>query len=303
VLTDPVTLPIVNVTGGGSVGGLLQAGTYYLKYTFVNAAGETLASPSSSAFTVASGNIPQVTLPALPTGATSINIYLTVAGGVSGTETLYKTGVTGTTTLLDTATTAGPVIYAVLTNSGSSYVSAPTVSFSGGGGSGAAATATVAGGLVTGVVITAGGSGYTSAPTISFSSGGGTGAAAVAHISTTETFTPNVNTTNTLITSIWTATTRTLSAFGFNVTVGSNTDKTGYSLAATGMDAIAVTDPGAITNMTTLPKLIVALWRYFYKKTTATSTQLKTYNDDNATVNTTMALSNDGTTQTKGAGA
>jgi hypothetical protein len=63
---------------------------------------------------------------------------------------------------------------------GAKYTSAPTVTFSGGGGSGAAATAIVTNGQVTGLTITNGGTGYTSVPTIAFSGGGGSGAAATA---------------------------------------------------------------------------------------------------------------------------
>lgn len=60
---------------------------------------------------------------------------------------------------------------------GDGYTSAPVVAFSGGGGSGAAGTAVISNGRVTGVTITAPGTGYTSAPTISFTGGGGSGAA------------------------------------------------------------------------------------------------------------------------------
>jgi hypothetical protein len=88
---------------------------------------------------------------------------------------------------------------------------------------------------------------------------------------------------------------------GFNVTVGSNTDKTGYSLSASGLDAIVVTDPGEVDNMTTLSSMIVATWRFFYKKTTMTSTQMKAYADDDNTVNATWTLTNDGTNQVKSA--
>jgi len=66
-----------------------------------------------------------------------------------------------------------------VTDGGSGYTSAPTVSFSGGGGSGAAATAVI-GGRVSSVSITNRGQEYTSAPTVSFSGGGGSGAAATA---------------------------------------------------------------------------------------------------------------------------
>jgi hypothetical protein len=64
----------------------------------------------------------------------------------------------------------------MINNGGSGYSSAPTVSFSGGGGSGAAGTASVSNGSVTSVSITSGGSGYSSAPSISYSGGGGSGA-------------------------------------------------------------------------------------------------------------------------------
>lgn len=82
-------------------------------------------------------------------------------------------------------------------------------------------------------------------------------------------------------------------------TVGSVVTKTGYSLAATGLDAIAVTDPAGVAD--TFPKMIVQLWRRFFKKSTLTATQLKTYADDGTTVRTTQTVSDDGTTETQGA--
>lgn len=69
-----------------------------------------------------------------------------------------------------------------VSSGGSSYTSAPTVSFSGGGGSGAAGTATISGGRVTAVTMTSGGSGYMSAPTVGFSGGGGSNARGTAVI-------------------------------------------------------------------------------------------------------------------------
>ena len=73
-----------------------------------------------------------------------------------------------------------------LTSGGSSFTSAPTVSFSGGGGSGAAATAIVSGNSVVGLNLTSYGSGYTSAPTVTISGGGGSGATATAAINAEE---------------------------------------------------------------------------------------------------------------------
>jgi hypothetical protein len=67
-----------------------------------------------------------------------------------------------------------------VTNGGSGYTFAPTVTIAGT----AAGTATIntTTGKVTGVTLTSRGSGYTTAPTISFSGGGGTGAAATANL-------------------------------------------------------------------------------------------------------------------------
>jgi len=64
-------------------------------------------------------------------------------------------------------------------NGGTGYTSAPTVSFTGGGGSGTTATATIdSEGRVNGVAVTAHGTGYTSAPTVVFTSSSGSGATA-----------------------------------------------------------------------------------------------------------------------------
>jgi len=81
---------------------------------------------------------------------------------------------TATATLRGTSITSSFTI----TTAGSGYTTAPIISFSGGGGRGASATAVLTTGTVTGITLVSGGSGYTSAPTISFSGGGGTGAVA-----------------------------------------------------------------------------------------------------------------------------
>lgn len=77
---------------------------------------------------------------------------------------------------------AGPVIKLTLNAEGLNYTSAPDVTFSGGGGTGATAVAQVKDGVLTSLTLTAGGTGYTSPPEISFSGGGGSGATASAQI-------------------------------------------------------------------------------------------------------------------------
>jgi hypothetical protein len=93
--------PTVQATAASSVAtGGLNAGTYYANYTFVDAFGETLAAAAgeSAQFTVTgTTQLWTVTLPALPTRAKAINLYVTPANGASGTELLYATGITATT--------------------------------------------------------------------------------------------------------------------------------------------------------------------------------------------------------------
>jgi len=81
------------------------------------------------------------------------------------------------TTFYKPGSLAPPV---TITNGGSGYATAPTVTASGGAGSGATFAATVAGGIVTGVTIVNPGSGYVAGNTVTlgFSGGGGSAAAA-----------------------------------------------------------------------------------------------------------------------------
>lgn len=81
------------------------------------------------------------------------------------------------------STGLGDVTAVLMTNLGTGYTSAPAITFTGGGGSGATATAFLSGdGRVSQIVITNNGSGYTSAPAVVISGGGGTGAVATAYV-------------------------------------------------------------------------------------------------------------------------
>lgn len=112
----PVTAATVSATGVQSTGGSFAAGVYKVVFTEVNGIGETTASPESAAMTVAAGNQPLITFPALQTGNISRNLYI----GPAGAEVLYATGLTAVTTAV---TAAAP------TNSFA--VSAPTVNTTG----------------------------------------------------------------------------------------------------------------------------------------------------------------------------
>ena len=73
-----------------------------------------------------------------------------------------------------------PVASITVKAGGKGYTSSPTVTIAAGGDSGARATATVTDGVVTAITVTSGGVNYTSVPTITISGGGGTGATATA---------------------------------------------------------------------------------------------------------------------------
>ena len=135
--------PAVNPSGKGpaTVSGYLAPGTYYVVYTFTFPNGsQTLASPTSSTFTVTAGEIPQLTLPLLPVGATGYNIYLSNPSATPGSATLYAGGVTVSAfNLLNAAPQGGATAPATNPVTGAPTVT-PTVSPTGGGASGGTLT-------------------------------------------------------------------------------------------------------------------------------------------------------------------
>ncbi len=91
------------------------------------------------------------------------------AGGVRATGTVNRDGFN--------------VQSVTITNPGSGYTSPPSVTFQAGlGGSNASGRAVLEAAAVESVTLTSGGSGYTSAPAVTFSGGGGSGAAATARL-------------------------------------------------------------------------------------------------------------------------
>ncbi|VVB84824.1 Laccase [uncultured archaeon] len=115
------------------------------------------------------------------------SITVTAAGGgytSAPTVTLSAPQLAGGIQATATASinNKGQVSSVKVTNAGSGYTAAPTMTFSGGGGTGAAAVATLTSLGVYSVTVTSGGYGYTTAPAVSFSGGGGSNAAATATI-------------------------------------------------------------------------------------------------------------------------
>jgi hypothetical protein len=94
-LVNPATLPQLATA---TTGGVLAATTYYVRYTWISAQGETMVSPEASIVTTGATSSITVTIPALPAGATLAGIYI---GTAPGTGT--KQGTTNTTTYTQTA--------------------------------------------------------------------------------------------------------------------------------------------------------------------------------------------------------
>lgn len=78
-VANPTLAPTLAESADG--GETLPDQEYFVAYTWKNAVGETMVSPEDS-FTVTAGNKLDITIPALPTGATSASIYV---GTVTGT--------------------------------------------------------------------------------------------------------------------------------------------------------------------------------------------------------------------------
>jgi len=97
-------------------------------------------------------------------------LWFSAAGVLAVVKETVNLGGTGTglslTAVLGTGGNAQKVVSVTINNGGSGYVTAPTLAFTGGAGSGATATCTVVDGVVTSVTVTAQGSGYTSVPTV-----------------------------------------------------------------------------------------------------------------------------------------
>lgn len=96
--------PISATTISPIFSGFLPAGTYYIRYTFYGATGETLASPEQTITLGAPGGL-QVNAPGsgIPVGATGMKVYISTSSGV---ETLQGTTV-GTAPYTNTVGLAG----------------------------------------------------------------------------------------------------------------------------------------------------------------------------------------------------
>jgi hypothetical protein len=97
-----------------------------------------------------------------PTVTITPNVVDTTGAGASAVATIDDNPLSAT---------YGQVTGVTLTSTGSNYSLAPTIAFSGGGGTGAAASATLE---IANLILTASGTTYTTTPTVTISGGGGT---------------------------------------------------------------------------------------------------------------------------------
>jgi len=112
-------------------------------------------------------SVPTVAISSAPSGGLTATGIATMISGIIDCEGLASDRIQGVE----------------ITNSGYGYTVAPSVSFVGGGGSGAEATTEIADGIVGIITVTNGGSGYTESPIVTVSSPGiGTTATATAYI-------------------------------------------------------------------------------------------------------------------------
>ena len=94
-------------------GGSMAAGNYLVKVTYVNAPqGETTPSPESTSQTVAASGTLTVNSPPASAPASAYNVYMTAAGGASGTETKQNSSPIpiGTNYVQTAAVTAGSAL-------------------------------------------------------------------------------------------------------------------------------------------------------------------------------------------------
>ena len=140
---------------------------------------------------VVNGGIRFITISNRGGGYTSIpkvGISSAPSGGVTGIASAVMIG--GIVVCNNNVNPSAQSVQQVqVVNAGSGYTSVPGVRFIGGGGSGAAATASIGNGVVGIITVTSSGSGYSSPPTITFGGSYVVSAAATAVVSSAGTIT------------------------------------------------------------------------------------------------------------------
>jgi hypothetical protein len=129
-----------------------------------------IGNTATATATIVNGGIRLITITNRGGGYTStptVGISSAPSGGVTGIASAVMIG--GVVACNDNVNPSAKSVQAVdIINAGSGYTAVPGIRFIGGGGSGAAATATIGNGIVGIVSITSSGSGYSTSPIIRF---------------------------------------------------------------------------------------------------------------------------------------
>ena len=179
--------PTVTLSGGGGAGAtatatvangavttitITAAGSGYTSAPTVVFSGPgTGATASASVFGLGAQGGAVTAASLLPDGRIAIGGNFTTYNSV----TRNRIAILNADGTLDTTFNPSGVVTGVTVSpGGAGYTAVPSVTFTGGGGTGAAATATVVSGAVTAVTMSSSGTGYTSAPAVSFGAAGAT---------------------------------------------------------------------------------------------------------------------------------
>lgn len=149
---DAGTVTSIEVTAGGTG---YTSGTVTVTLTGGGGTGATAEA------TVTGGAVTAITVTTPGTGYTSApTVTITDSGAGTGATA------TGFVTAANSNLSSGTVNSLTIGDNGTSGCTTATVGFTGGGGAGATAEATIAGGLISALTVTNPGSGYTTAPTV-----------------------------------------------------------------------------------------------------------------------------------------
>jgi FtsP/CotA-like multicopper oxidase with cupredoxin domain len=182
--TGYTSVPGVTITGGGGSGATataVMAPTGNVKSVSMTDPGAGYTCTPTVVFTGGGGSGAAGTATRQGGRITAV----TITNGGSGYSTApavsfsLATGCTRARGAVATAAVGKAVASVTLVGVGSGYTSVPLVGFTGGGGTGAAATAVLPPRPVGSLTLLTAGSGYTSAPAVSITGGGGAGATAI----------------------------------------------------------------------------------------------------------------------------
>jgi hypothetical protein len=174
-ISAPANKPAVTVTAGAPKYGLYGIDVLDGGYGYVREPAVTISGNAKARAEVSGGRVSRIVMQDYGGGYTNTPDDPTITVADPDGSAQDGSGATFT------CAASGYVVDVYMTNLGSGYTSEPSVSLSGGGGSGALLTAVGdADGRVIGLQIRNPGASYTSAPSITISGGGGSGATAVA---------------------------------------------------------------------------------------------------------------------------